>query len=174
MTAQDYAKLHAMQARALVHVVSLLRTGALYAKENGLSSDLWRGLAHVARIVTNHAGARACVGATRCLEQLLPLCDQNVDFEYVLFKNGITVLAKKLRDLLVIRAQTVSPFGDPAAFKVAVDAAYGEPVLRGSQLHSLLMNSYRKMIFEKFDEGVGFKSESESNCKKKRAKRTKN
>ena len=77
--------------------------------------------------------------------------------------------------MFIMRVQKHVPFGDPVAFQAGMDRALGAPVLLGSQTHSILMNSYRKTIWENFDEGVGFKSISEikSNGRKKEARKSK-
>ena len=66
---------------------------------------------------------------------------------------------KRLRDLMVVRAQLTVPF-DRDAFEEAVDVAHGCCVVRGSQLHSKIMQSYRKVIWNR-NVGAAFPSNCE-------------
>ena len=49
---------------------------------------------------------------------------------------------------MVVRAQLTVPF-DRDAFEEAVDLAHGFRIVRGSQLHSKIMQSYRKVIWNR-------------------------
>ena len=60
---------------------------------------------------------------------------------------------------MVIRTQLTVPF-DRDAFEEAVDAAYGCRVVRGSKLHSKIMQSYRKVIWNR-NVGAAFPSNCE-------------
>ena len=175
MSAQDYAKLETMHTEALETTLWLLRAGSEYVHTSGLSNCLSRALSDVASSVENDGRAQICFEASRRVEKLLMFCDDTISLEYILVKNGIMSVVRRLRDLFIMRVQTHVPFGDPVAFQAGVDRALGAPVLLGSQTHSILMNSYRKTIWENFDEGVGFKSISEikSNGRKKEARKSK-
>ena len=94
------------------------------------------------------------------LPQLLLLCyDHAIPLESIWVKNTVMATDKWLRDLLVIRAQLTVPF-ERDAFENAVDLAHGFRVVRGSQLHSKIMQSYRKVIWNRKVAGA-FPSKSE-------------
>ena len=161
MSAQDYAKLETMHIEALETTLWLLRAGSEYVHTSGLSNCLSRALSDVASSVENDGRAQICFEASRRVEKLLMFCDDTISLEYILVKNGIMSVVRRLRDLFIMRVQKHVPFGDPIAFQAGVDRALGAPVLLGSKTHSILMSSYRKTIWENFDDGVVFKSISE-------------
>ena len=154
MTGQDYVKLQAMEAETRKAVVGLFTMASDCARDNHLPKSLaWLLKGTALLIERGGGGASDCVEALRSRELLLPqlllLCsDPAFPLESIWVKNTVMATDKWLRDLMVIRAQLTVAF-ERDAFENAVDLAHGFRVVRGSQLHSKIMQSYRKVIWNR-------------------------
>ena len=169
MTGQDYVKLQAMEAETRKAVVGLFTMASDCARDNHLPKSLAWLSQRTASLIERGGGASDCVealGSTELLlAELLPLCyDHAIPLESIWVKNTIMATEKWLRDLLVIRAQLTVTF-ERDAFENAVGLAYGYRVVRGSQLHSQIMHSYRTVIW------INIASAFPSNCEKEKEKR---
>ena len=169
MTEQDYVKLQSMEAEVRQTVVELFVMARDCARDHQLPPSLAWFLQRTASLIERGGGASDCVealGSTELLlAELLPLCyDHAIPLESIWVKNTIMATEKWLRDLLVIRAQLTVTF-ERDAFENAVGLAYGYRVVRGSQLHSQIMHSYRTVIW------INIASAFPSNCEKEKEKR---
>ena len=177
MTEQDYVKLQNMEVEMRQTAVELLNMAFDDTLTHQLPPSLAWHLRGTALLIERGDGdASACVEALRSTELLLAellrlSSDHAFPLESIWVKNTIIVAEKKLRDLLVVRAQLSVPF-EKAAFEEAVDFAYGFRVVRGSQLYSQIMQSYRKAIWEKGFENAFLSEKQQSGRKRpKRAKK---
>ena len=69
--------------------------------------------------------------------------------------------SKKIRDSLSVRAQLDSlPMGDKKKYQSVLEAAYGGRI--DDEENSRLMQSYRKTIWEKFDEAFASNNKKEN------------
>ena len=177
MTEQDYVKLQNMEVEMRQTAVELLNMAFDDTLTHQLPPSLAWHLRGTALLIERGDGdASACVEALRSTELLLAellrfSSDHAFPLESIWVKNTVIVAEKKLRDLLVVRAQLSVPF-ERDAFEEAVAVAYGFRVVRGSQLYSQIMQSYRKAIWEKGFENA-FLSESEKEKQQSRRKRPK-
>ena len=177
MTEQDYVKLQNMEVEMRQTAVELLNMAFDDTLTHQLPPSLAWHLRGTALLIERGDGdASACVEALRSTELLLAELlrlsyDHAFPLESIWVKNTVIVAEKKLRDLLVVRAQLNVPF-EKAAFEEAVAVAYGFRLVRGSQLYSQIMQSYRKAIWEKGFQNA-FLSESEKEKQQSRRKRPK-
>jgi hypothetical protein len=138
------------------------------ADETARLNDLSEPLLHLGRAAESYfrdgGGASGCFDAMRSLEQAIVVCENGVplDLEYVFLKHEIGVLCKKVRDSLIVRTQLEVPIGDRKVFEEGLDAASGEGCIidKKSKLHSILMLSYKKQIWERYPEEA-FKSHTQ-------------
>ena len=164
MTEQDYIKLQDMEVELRQTVLELVTMASECVLDHQLPNSLAWLLQGTASLIKRGGGASDCVEALRStellLQLLLPLCsDHAFPLESIWVKNTVIATEKRLRDLMVVRAQLTVPF-DRDAFEEAVDAAYGCRVVRGSKLHSKIMQSYRKVIWNR-NVGAAFPSNCE-------------
>ena len=170
MTEQDYVKLQNMEVEMRQTAVELLNMAFDDTLTHQLPPSLAWHLRGTALLIERGDGdASACVEALRSTELLLAellrlSSDHACPLESIWVKNTVIVAEKKLRDLLVVRAQLNVPF-ERGPFEEAVAVAYGFRVVRGSQLYSQIMQSYRKVIWEK-----GFENAFPSECEKEKQK----
>ena len=105
--------------------------------------------------------ASDCVDTIRYLEQAIDVCEYAVvyNLEYLVLKHEIRALCRKVRDSLIIRVQLHASIGDKEEFEQKLAAAFGKDDVADGQsgdmgtsvnMYSLLMQSYRKQIWERF------------------------
>ena len=170
MAEQDYIKLEGMEVELRQTVVELLTMASDCARDHQLPPTVaWFLQGTASFIERGCGGASDCVEALRSTElllpEVLPLCNNHAfPLESIWVKNTIIATQKRLRDLMVIRAQLTVPF-ERDAFEEAIGFAYGYPVVRGSQLHSQIMHSYRTVIW------INIASAFLSNCEKEKEKK---
>ena len=132
-----------------------------WAERTARLNDLNDALVYLGKAAWSYFGddgASGCFNAVRLLEMGIVACEhgQSFSLDYIFLKNEIRVLCKKVRDSLIVRTQLGVVIGDKAVFEDALNAAYGEVIDKKSQLYSLLMQSYKKQIWEAYpDEAFG-------------------
>ena len=172
MAAQDYAKLHAMEAETRHNTMQLLYMAIDYVEEHELSVHVASGSAQVVSLILNDTGADSCVQALDYTAKLLHVCEQSLlaDLEYIPVKNMFIVVEKNLRDLVAMRLQSTLPFGDRESFEEAMSAAFGSRINSGKEIYSKVMQSYKKVINANFESAFSSKADIRGGAKKRQKK----
>ena len=161
-TEEDYVKLQYMQMELHKTAVEIFASATKCARNNDLPTTLAWFLEGTAAFLSppvaddlDQCGGSAseCVLALRSTELLLPQLQQacsnhDISLDSIVLKNMVKQAQRNLRDLLVIRTQLMVPL-ERLAFEQALDVAHGYCVPRDSDMYSKIMQSYRKVIWER-------------------------
>ena len=99
---------------------------------------------------------RGAVDALRQITQAREMCGQGGSLY-----TELDAAAKKVRDSLIVRTQLDAlPMGDKKLYQSVLEAAYGGRI--DDEENSRLMQSYRKTIWEKFEEAFPSNNKKEN------------
>ena len=146
-----YSDLMKLDTERCQAVLKLLLGAAITAHLNDLNDALVY-LDQAAVSYFGSGGAHGCFDALRSLDKAICACEHGavMSLDYLFLKHEIRVLCRTIRDSLIVRIQSRVVVGDKEAFEDALSAAYGERMDKKSQLYSLLMNSYKKQIWDRY------------------------
>ena len=184
MTTVSYVQLQYMEVTLHQTVLELIKVASECAREHQLPTSLAWLLEGTASLIERGGSASDCVRALRSMELLLPQLQQACSdralplAESICVKNIAKRAETRLRDLMVIKVQLTVPFKRDAfeeAVDKAVNVAHGrqdDPVERDIRMHSQIMQSYRKVIWNR-NVGAAFPSNCEVEKEKTGRKRQK-
>ena len=158
---QQY-RLLILKTKTETQALKRMRTSLVIGKMNDFAVYRNKQIEKAISILSNNDDAvpKATVEASRRLQYAKKITDEASNTLFSALDNAI----QSVRDSLILRVQLRVELGDKGAFIVELERAYGSRM--DNEEKSLCMNSFRKVVWEKFA------SAFESNAKKENDLRT--